>query len=155
MAKTGDRSMWGGRSSSARGWVSKGRRQWADRIADELAQSVGPGLIDPGLIDLVRVRADLGQTAVLRAFRNAWRLAASAEPVPGAIWAITAADRGPIVHATADGWNLLARSDGGPVLLLLDGVPGQVLDLAGADRLGELVSALVAAAPFGSALERF
>ena len=146
------------------------RRALADQLVSELADSghqdaaqhaeaqqwhalnmgdteVSPVL--PRLIDL-RVRATPGypgRPAADRAISQAWQLAATATPPPGTVRVRTAWPAARVVRASGDGWTLTARGGDQPLLiLLLDDVPGIILDISDTSQAAELIDALTAAA---------
>ena len=146
---------------SQRRWTPAERRRLADQIAEEIIDygvdsdrdfamfDLGETDLEPErllMVDLLRVRGDLDQAPVRRAVEQAWKLAAAATPPPGSVRTVRAGSKTRMVRAAGDGWNLVARPHDGPAVLLLDELPGRVLDLTGADRLAELLDALVAAA---------
>ena len=84
--------------------------------------------------------------AVDRALASAWSLAATTRPPPGSVRVRTASPgKARLVRANGDGWTLIGRTDG-PVVLLTDAIPGIPVDIDGALRLQELLTALTAAA---------
>lgn len=136
------------------------RRSLADQIAHELAEPPGFSRAEhlqtmhgdsdpdePRLVDLLRVRADLSHPVIQDALTGAWRLAAAPGLRRETVRAKISGRTVRMVRATGQAWSLLARpGEHGPAVLLLDDPPGVVIDLAGAERLEELLDALVTVA---------
>ena len=153
-----------------RPWGRAARRQLADAIARELAETghldqAGyeaeqdrdrPGTggavvlpIPPRDVDRRQPLApgDPAQAAAARAISAARTLAATIRPPRGSAAARPAGQGSArVITATGDRWSIVARDPEGPAVLLLDDLPAGVTDLASMPALAELASALADAA---------
>jgi hypothetical protein len=137
------------------------RRALADQIAGELLEpsdadsrelhllnlGINPAEQPARLLDLAvePMRPD-HEPAVLAALDQASALARDGAAA-GALRAVRTGDRAVLVRATGAGWSLVARPHGGPAVMMLDELPGSMLEITRAAGLDQVLGELDAAAP--------